>query len=81
MIASVHGSHLRESHVRLVHDKQKILREVIQQTERADTGGPSVEVAGIVFDTGAIAEFSNHFHVIFYPFIQSFRFKMFTDGI
>ena len=81
MVAAVHGSHLREGHVRLVHDKQEIPREVIQQAEGANAGCPSVEVAGVIFDAGTIAEFSNHFHAIFYPFIQSFRFKMFADGV
>ena len=80
-VTTIHGSYLRECHVWFVYDEQEILREVIQQAEGANAGSPSVEVAGVILDAGAIAEFSNHFHVIFYPFVQSFCLKVFTDGV
>ena len=48
----------------LVDDCQEILGEVVEKTERAHAWFAAVEIAGIVLDAGAVAEFLNHLKVI-----------------
>ena len=72
-VAAVHGVHLRQGHVALVHDEQVVLREVVDQTEGARPGGPSVEVARVVLDAGAVAQLLDHLQVVLHALLDTLR--------
>ena len=55
----------------LVDDQQIVPREVVQQTEGALAGLPAVEVAGIVLDTRAVAELTDHLHVVGHTLVEA----------
>ena len=54
-VAVIHGANLWKCDVTLVDKKKGILREEIDQTERACAGLTPRKVTGVVFDTGAKA--------------------------
>ncbi len=72
MVATVHRPYLRQGNVTFVDESDEILREIVNQAERALTGFPPVEVAGIILDSGAVAHLLNHLQVILYPLFQAF---------
>ena len=78
MVASIHGTDLGKGDMRFVNDHEKIVRKIIQQAKGAYSCFASVEVTGIIFDTGAVSQFADHFHVIFYSFFQTFGFQEFA---
>ena len=63
----------------LVDNGYKIVRKIIEQTERPRTGLTTIEISGIIFDSGAIAQFTHHFHVVFNSFLNAFRFYRFAN--
>ena len=73
VVAVVHGANLRHGDVRLVDEHQKVLREVVQQRERRVAGPAAVEVARIVFDAGAIADFAHHLNIVARALLQPLR--------
>ncbi|OAV74381.1 hypothetical protein Barb7_02134 [Bacteroidales bacterium Barb7] len=60
-----------------VYHQQEVFREVVQQAVGAFAGSTSVEIAGIVFYTGAVPQFAYHFKVEDDTLVQSFRLKGF----
>ena len=52
-VALVHAAHLGQRHVRLVHDAQHVLGEVVDERVGGLAGGTAVEVARVVLDARA----------------------------
>ena len=57
----------------LVHDHHVVLRKVVDQAERARSGGPAVEIARIVLDAGAVAQLLDHFEVVLHALLDALR--------
>ena len=74
-VAAVHRAHLRQRDVALVHEKQKILREIVQQRHRRAAGGAVGDHAGIVLDAGAVAELLHHFDVVIGTLADALRLE------
>ena len=55
----------------LIHHHQKIVREVIQQTEGPLTGQTPVKIARVVLNAGAVAQFAHHFEVKLGTFLNA----------
>ena len=49
--------------MRLVDDGQEVLLEVVDEAGGRRAGGASAEVAGVVLDAAAVAEFAHHVEV------------------
>ena len=73
VVAVVHGPHLGQRHMALVHEQQKVVREEVQQGHRRRAGGPVGDDAGVVLNAGAIAQLRHHLHVIFGPLADALR--------
>ena len=54
-VSPVHRMDLRYCHVALVDDKEEVLGEVVQEAEGAFSWSATIEVTGVVLDTGAVA--------------------------
>ena len=63
-VAVVHGAHLRERDVALVHDKQKILREIVDERVRRTSRRTPRQHARIVLDARAETDLLQHFNVV-----------------
>ena len=72
-VAVVHGPHLRQRHMALVHEQQEVIGKEVQQRHRRRPGRSLGDNAGIVLDTGAIAQLQHHLHVVFRPLAQTLR--------
>ena len=72
-VTAEHGVYLRNGDVAFVDDHQIILRKIVQQAERPGPRGAPVEVARIVLDAGAVAQFLNHFDVVLDPLFDALR--------
>ena len=64
-----------------VYNKKEVGGEIVYEAEGAAAGGASVEIAGVVFDAAAIAEFLYHLEVVVDAFFETFGFKRFVDGV
>ena len=74
-VAAVHAAHLGNGHVRLVDEEQPVLGEVIEQGPGRGAGGSTGEVAGVVFDAGAVAGLTQGFEVVAGAFFESGGFE------
>ncbi len=74
-VAVVHRVDLRHGHVRFVDDQHEILREIVDQRVRFFAGLAAVEVAAVVFDPAAIADFQDHLQVVLGSRQQSLGFE------
>ncbi len=63
-VALVHGADLGNGHVRFIHHQQGIGRQVIKQCRRCLTWAATREIARVVLDAVAIAQFQHHFDVV-----------------
>ena len=63
-VAVIHGAHLRERDVALVHDKQKILREIVDERVRRTSRRTPRQHARIVLDARAETDLLQHFNVV-----------------
>ena len=63
-VAVIHGAHLRQGDVALVHDEQKILGEIIDQRKRRGTRRTARKHARIVLNTAAKTDLLQHFNVV-----------------
>ena len=61
-----------------INDHKIIVREIIQQTERAGAGSSSVQVPRVVFYPGTIAQFADHFQIKIGAFFQTFCLQGFA---
>ena len=72
-VSREHAADLRDRHMGLVHDDQKIIREKVQQRHGRLSRRGAVQVAGIVLDPGAEARFPQHLDVKIRPFRDPLR--------
>ena len=72
MVAAIHGADLRYGYMALVDYEQKILGKIIEQAEWAHTGLASIEIARIVLDAWAVAQFAYHLNVVLHALFQAF---------
>ena len=70
-VASVHGPHLRQCDVALVDEGDEVLRKIVYEAEWPLSCAPPVEVPGIILDAGTVAQFLDHLHVVFDPFLEA----------
>ena len=63
-VAAVHGAHLRQRHMALIHEKQEVLREVVEQGHRRAARRTVRDHARIVLDAAAVAQLLHHFDVV-----------------
>ena len=56
----------------LVYNEQKILREVVEQTEWACTGSSAVKVTRVVLDAGTVTELLDHLQIVLYTLLYAF---------
>ena len=70
-VAAVHGPYLRNGYMALVDDQQVVFRKVVQQAEGARPLLPSVQITGIVFDAGTVAELLYHLQVILHALFDT----------
>ena len=64
--------------MRLVDEKQKVTREVIEQTEGNRPLRPTRKHSGIVFYSGAEAYLAYHFHIVFCALFYALCFEEFS---
>ena len=74
-VAVVHGANLRHGDVALVDEAQKALGEVVQQGIGRVAGLSAIEVARIILDAAAIADFTHHLDVVIRPLGDSLRLQ------
>ena len=65
----------------LIDDCQEVFGQVVKQTERPRTGLAPVEVAAIVFDAGAVAQFLNHLDIVGYALAQACGLQRFALAV
>ena len=63
-VAVIHGPHLRQGHMALVHKEDKILREVVQQRGGRGTRLPAGDDPAVILDAGAVAQLPHHLHIV-----------------
>ncbi len=74
-VVLVHADHLRDRHVRLVHDEQPVRREVVQQRPGPAARLALREVSAVVLDAGAVAQLPQHLEVEGGPLAQACRLE------
>src|ERR1700681_2538598 len=62
-VAIEHSAHLADGLVRLIDEHQKILRNVIEQRWRSFAWQAAAQMAGIIFNSVAIADGAHHFDI------------------
>ena len=79
-VALIHGTNLRDRHVRLINNQQEIIWEIIQQTVRGATGGTTVNMARVVLNAIAEAHLLHHFQVVSGAHAQTLRLQQLALG-
>ena len=59
----------------LVDYRQKIIWEIVEQTERAHSGLSPVEIAAVVLDTWAMAYLAHHLYVVGDALVEPLGFE------
>ena len=70
-VAVVHGPHLGQCHVALVHKQHEVLREVVQQRHGRRTGLPAGDDPAVIFNARAVAQLPHHLHIIPGPLVNA----------
>lgn len=74
-VAAVHGVYLRQRDVAFVYDEHVILREIVNQAERARALGAAVEITRVVLDAGAVPQLLDHLDVVFHALLDALRLR------
>ncbi len=74
-IALVHTADLRHRLVRLVHEDEEVVREVVEQRERVSSRRAALEDARVVLDPVAEAELLHHLEVVLGALPQPVRLE------
>ena len=77
LVARVHRPHLRNRHVRLINNHQKVLWKIIHQRIRRRSRFSAGQHARIVLNAAAKADFFHHFHVIARALLDALGFDKF----
>ena len=80
VVAAVHGAHLRQGDVALVHEEQKILREIIQQSGGHTARRTAGQHCRIVLDALADAHLVQHLDVVVGALGNALRFDELALG-
>ena len=75
LVAVVHAAHLRQRHMRFVHDEQVILWEEVHERIGRFARRASVEIARIVFNAGAGTDLLQHLDVVGCALQNAFRLQ------
>ena len=73
-----HGADLGDGDVGFVDDGEEVVGEIVEEGGGGAAGGSAVEVAGVVFDTGAEADLFDHFEIVFGAHAKSLGFEEFS---
>ena len=79
-VSGIHSSYLRKSYMALIHDKQKVIGEVVEQSLRSASGRTSRKNTGIILNTAAISDFLQHFHIIMSTLFDSLSLNKLVVG-
>ena len=79
VVAAVHGPYLGQRDMALVDDRQEIVREIVQQTERTCPRRTAVKVTGVVLYAAAVSQLTDHLYVIAHPLFQAVCLLMLAD--
>ena len=71
IIPAVHGPHLRQGDMALVHEEQKILREIVQQGRGHTARRAARQDSGIVLNALADAHLGEHLDVVVRPLLDA----------
>ena len=74
-VAGEHAPGLGHGHVRLVHEHEVVVREIIQQRPRGLPRGPAGEVPRVVLDPQADPRLPHHLQVEAGALLQALRFQ------
>ena len=77
-VASVHGAELGDGDVGFVDDEEGVFGEVVEEAGGRFAGTAAREVAGVVFDALAVAEFLEHFEVVAGALFEALGFEEFV---
>ena len=80
-VAVVHGADLGQRHVGLVYEEQVVFGEVVHEGVGRAALVASAEVAGVVFDAGAVAGFAQHFDVVAGALFESLGLQQFARAV
>ena len=78
---TIHAAHLRQRNVRLVHQQQVIIGEIIEQRPGLLARGAARQVARVVLHAGAIARLLEHFKVVVGALLQPLRLHELVLGL
>ena len=62
-VATVHATHLTNSHVRFINKDQRVIRQVVDQRRRRFSGLATGEMPGVVFDALAETNLAQHLDI------------------
>ena len=74
-VAAIHSRDLRHADVALIDDEQEVVGEEIEEAIRTGAGLAAVEVAAVVLDARAVAQFANHLHIVCHALEQTLGFE------
>ena len=74
-VAVVHAPDLRHRLMALVHDEQRIGRQIVEQRRRRLTRRPPGEMARVVLDAVAVADLLDHLEIEHRPLMQPLRLE------
>ena len=79
-VAVIHPAHLGDGNVGFIHDKEKVLREIVEETRRAGARRASRDMAGIVLDPRTVTNLAHHLQVETGALLQPLRLDKFSGG-
>ena len=80
-VAAVHRPYLRHGDVALVNEHEEVGREEVEETVGPLAGLTSVEIARVVLDAGAVAQFLYHLQVVLHALLDACRLEVLADGL
>ena len=80
-VAAVHRVKLRHGDVALVDDEQIVVGEEVEQAVGPLSRFATVEIARIVLDARAIAQFLDHLHVVLHTFLDALRLDVVAESL
>ena len=73
----IHPVQLRNGNMWFVYNCQEISSEIIQKCCRSRTNRTAFNNSWIVFNSGAVSHFFNHFNIVFNSLLKPLRFQNF----
>ena len=79
-IAFVHAADLRNRHVALVDEQQRVVRQVVEQARRRLAGAAPRQIARVVLDAVAVADLEDHLQVEARALLEPLRLDELVRG-